>query len=133
MYPYPAEVRYRDILQKPDYFKDHNTWDELLTTKSRVWEHEQEVRLITKDPLWIHASRDIPKELYEEELVDGKEIRHYPPITGDCFESIFLGVNIFPQNKDEIIKAAKRLNPEIKIYQMTTDSEVFRLKEQLIE
>ena len=33
----------------------------------------------------------------------------------------------------EIIKAAKRLNPEIKIYQMTTDSEVFRLKEQLIE
>lgn len=46
---------------------------------------------------------------------------------------IFLGVNIFPQNKDEIIKAAKRLNPEIKIYQMTTDSEVFRLKEQLIE
>ena len=105
----------------------------LLTTKSKVWEHEQEVRLITKDPLWIHAGRDIPKELYEEELVDGKEIRHYPPITGDCFESIYLGVNMFPQNKDEIIKAAKRLNPEIKIYQMTTDSEVFRLKEQLIE
>ena len=133
MYPYPAEVRYRDILQKPDYFKDHNTWDELLTTKSRVWEHEQEVRLITKDPMWIHAERDIPQELYEEELIDGKEIRHYPLITGDCFESIYLGVNFFPRNKDEIIKAAKRLNPEIKIYQMTTDPEAFRLKEQLIE
>ena len=38
-----------------------------------------------------------------------------------------------PFDCHEIIKAAKRLNPEIKIYQMTTDSEVFRLKEQLIE
>jgi len=32
-----------------------------------------------------------------------------------------------------IIEAAKKLNPEIKIYHMTPDPEAFRLKEQLIE
>ena len=133
IYPYPAEVKYRDILQKPDYFKDHNAWDELLTTKAKEWEHEQEVRLITRKPFWIHAGRDIPKDLYEEELVDGKEIRHYPQLTGDCFESLYLGVNIFPNNKIKITKAAKELNPKIKIYQMTTDPDSFQLKEEIID
>jgi hypothetical protein len=133
MYPYPAEVKYRDINQKPDYFKDLPSWNDLLATKAKEWEHEQEVRLITKEPLWIHAGRDIPKELYNEELVDGKEIRHYPPLSSDCFESVYLGVNIFHQDRDKIIKAAKDLNPEIKIYQMTTDPEAFKLKEKEIE
>lgn len=133
LYPYPAEVKYRDIHQKPDYFKDHPSWDDLLTTKAKEWEHEQEMRLITQDPLWIHAGRCIPKEFCEEEMVDGKEIRHYPPLSADCFESVYLGVNIFRQDRDKIIKAAKKLNPEIKIYQMTTDPEAFRLKEKEIE
>ena len=133
MPPYPLEVKYRDIHQKPDYFKDFSSWNDLLTTKAKEWEHEQEVRLITKDPMWVRAGRDIPHELYEEELVDGKEIRHYPQLTGECFESIYLGVNIYPKNKDEIIEAAKKLNPEIKIYQMTIDPEAFKLKEKEIE
>ena len=133
MYPYPAEVKYRDIHQKPDYFKDIPSWNDLLTTKAKEWAHEQEVRLITKDPMWIHAGRDIPHELYEEELVDGKEIRHYPPLSADCFESVYLGVNIFRQDRDKIIKAARELNPEIKIYQMTIDPEAFKLKEKEIE
>ena len=132
-YPYPIEVKYRDIHQKPDYFKDLPSWNDLLATKAKEWEHEQEVRLITKEPLWIHAGRDIPKELYNEELVDGKEIRHYPPLSSDCFESVYLGVNIFHQDRDKIIKAAKDLNPEIKIYQMTIDPEAFKLKEKEIE
>ena len=132
MYPYPAEVKYRDIHQKPDYFKDFSSWNDLLTTKAKEWEHEQEVRLITKEPLWIHAGRDIPKELYEEDLIDGKEIKHYPPLSGDCFESVYLGVNIFHKDKEKIIKAAKELNPDIKIYQMTIDPEAFRLTEKII-
>lgn len=133
MFPYAAEVKYKDIHTKPDYFKDHPSWEDLLTTKAKEWEHEQEVRLITKDPAWVHAGRDIPQELYEEELIDGKEIRHYPQLTGDCFDSVYMGVNIFPKNKKNIIKAAKKLNPAIKIYQMTTDPEAFRLKEEIIE
>lgn len=133
MYPYPAEVKYRDIHQKPDYFKDLPSWNDLLTTKAKEWEHEQEVRLITKDPMWIHAGRDIPQKLYNEELVDGKEIRHYSPLSADCFESVYLGVNIFHQDRDKIIKTARELNPEIKIYQMTIDPEAFRLKVEIIE
>ena len=45
-----------------------------------------------------------------------------------CFESVFLGVNILPRNKAKIIDAAKKLNPNIEIYQMTLDPEAFRLK-----
>ena len=132
MYPYPAEVKYRDIHQKPDYFNDFSFWKDFLITKAKEWEHEQEVRLITRKPCWIHAGRDIPKNLYDEELVDGKEIRHYPSLSGDCFESVYLGVNIFHKDKDKIIKAAKELNPEIKIYQMETDSTAFRLTKKII-
>jgi hypothetical protein len=90
------------------------------------------VRLITKDPAWVRARMDIPKELKDKEIVDGKEIRHYPELSADCFESVYLGVNILPQKKTEIIKFAKNLNPNIKIYQMTIDLEAFRLKAEQI-
>lgn len=125
-------VKYKDILQKPNYFKDLHSWNDFLITKAKAWEHEQEVRLITKDPLWVRAGRDIPNELKNEKLVDGREIRHYPQLTADCFESVYLGVNIFPRNKTKIIKTARKLNPNIKIYQMTTDPEAFRLKAEQI-
>lgn len=133
MFPFAEEVKYKDMLPKPDYFKDHPSWIDLLTTKAKAWEHEQEVRLITKDPAWVHAGQDIPKELYDDEVVDGKEIRHYPLLAADCFESVYMGVNILPRNKDGVIKAAKKLNPKIKIYQMTLDPETFGLKGELIE
>lgn len=132
LFPFAKEVTYKDILQKPDYFKDRPSWIDLLTTKAKAWEHEQEMRLITWDPAWVHEGTDIPKELYDEEIVDGKEIRHYPNLTGDCFESVYLGVNILKRNKTKIIEAAKKLNPNIKIYQMTIDPEAFRLKAELV-
>ena len=132
MSPSVEEVKYKDILQKPDYFKDHILWIDLWTTKAKAWEHEQEVRLITKEPSWVRARMDIPKELKDKEIVDGKEIRYYPELSADCFESVYLGVNILPQKKTEIIKFAKNLNPNIKIYQMTTDLEAFRLKAEQI-
>lgn len=133
MYPSVEEVKYKDILQKPDYFKDHPSWIDLWTTKAKAWEHEQEVRLITKDPAWVRAGRDIPNELKDDEIVDGKEIRHYPQLSADCFESVYLGVNILPRNKTKIIKVARILNPNIKIYQMTTDPEAFLLRAKEIE
>ena len=122
------KVKYKDILQKPDYFKDHPSWDDLLLTKAQAWEHEQEVRIITKDPVWVHAGRYIPDEFKKEEVVDWKEIRHCLPLSRDCFESVYLGVNILPRNRAKIIDVAKKLNPNIEIYQMTLDPEAFRLK-----
>ena len=131
MFPSLQEVKYKDIIQKPDYFKDQASTYDLWTTKAKAWEHEQEVRLITKDPAWARAGRDIPEELKQDEVVDGREIRHYPQLSADCFESVYLGVNI-GKNKEEVIKVAKKLNPNIQIYQMITDSEAFRLKAEQI-
>ncbi len=131
--PDAFEVQYKDILQKTDYFKDYNSWIDLWTTKAKEWEHEQEIRLIAKDPVWIYGGRTIPDEFKKDEIVDWKEIRHYPPLSADCFESVYLGVNIFHQDRDKIIKTARELNPEIKIYQMTIDPEGFKLKEEIIE
>ena len=54
-FPYAAEVKYKNIHTKLDYFKDHPSWEDLLTTKAKEWEHEQEYRLLRRCPL---ASRE---------------------------------------------------------------------------
>ncbi|MBR4920732.1 MAG: DUF2971 domain-containing protein [Prevotella sp.] len=132
-FPFAEEVKYKDIIPKVDYFNEHPSWLELLTTKAKDWEHEQEVRLITIEPAWIDAKRCIPDEFKGEELVDGKEIRHYPSISSDCFESLYLGIKISKEDKEKLIKVAKKLNPNIKIYQMTIDPDALRLKGEIIE
>lgn len=73
--------------------------------------------------------------LYEsgkEEIVEGKEVRFYPIIGKECFDSIYLGIRIDKKMKEVIIDAAKRLNSQIKIYQMEPDPNAFRVKEILI-
>jgi len=126
------EVVYRNINDKPDYFRDRPSPSELLLTKAKDWEHEQEVRLIADHPLWVNAARDVPKEFYEEETIDGKEIRHYPRLFANCFESVYLGVNMLPRKKEQIIEIAKDLNPNICIYQITLDPNAFKLKPELL-
>ena len=133
LFPFAEEVQYRDIHQKPDYFKDHPSWIDLLTTKSKEWEHEKEVRIITKNPAWVNAGSDFPKEFEKDSVVDGLEERFYPEMSRDCFESVFLGVNILPRNKTIIINAAWKLNPTIKVYQMTLDTSAFKLKAELLD
>ena len=83
--------------------------------------------------MWVHSGRLLPQDFWDDEVIDGKEIRHYPQLTSDCFESVYLGVNILPRNRTKIIEAAKKLNPQIKIYQMTIDPEAFRLKGEIIK
>ena len=68
----------------------------------------------------------------ENESIDYKELRAYPKIGGECFDSLYLGIKIDKERKNEIIKVAKECNPNIKIYQMTVDPEAFRLKEELV-
>jgi len=122
------EVKYRDINEKPDFFRDRPSPSDMLLTKAKDWEHEQEVRLIAQDPYWANAARDVPREFDEEESIDGKEIRHYPRITADCFESVYLGVNMLPRKKEQIIEIARDLNPNIRIFQITPDPNAFKLK-----
>lgn len=135
------EVQYRDVIEKPDYF--HGTRDYfhyLLSTKAKDWAHEQEVRLLLIDPTpaWnnnnpFFAPMGLPYKPKRKEVVDWKEVRAYPHLGGECFESLYLGLKVGKEEKEKIVKEARKCNPDINIYQMTIDPEAFRLKEQLIE
>ena len=122
------EVQYKDIIEKPDFFeRKEDLWSYQLSTKAKVWEHEQEVRLVIVDP-----SRKtpcyVPSELKNKEIIDYKEIRFVPKLGGECYDSVYLGVNIDDEMRNEIIEAAKNLNPNIKIYQMKANANAFKLQ-----
>lgn len=135
------EVQYKDVIEKPDYFHDAEDFFRYqLTTKAKAWEHEQEVRLLLVDPTpaWnnsnpYYAPMGLPYKPQRKEVVDWKEVRAYPHLGGECFESLYLGIKIGKEEKVKIIKEARRCNPDIKIYQMTIDSEAFRLKGQIVD
>lgn len=57
-------------------------------------------------------------------------MRFYPVVDRNSFEFVYLGLRIDADKKKEVINAARQLNPNIKIYQMTIDPEAFRLKEE---
>lgn len=122
------EVQYRDVVNDPSSMKDPN--DFLcyhFATKAKEWQHEQEVRLIAYDPSPVHM-RLLPYQNDNEGSIPWKEVRAFLEIGGECFESVFLGINIDKKDKDNIIKVARRCNPNIKLYQMTIDPEAFKLK-----
>ena len=127
------EVQYKDIIEKPDFFKrEQDLWTYQLSTKAKVWEHEQEVRLIIVDPSMM-TPYYIPKEFDKKEIIDYKEIRFVPKLGGECYDSVYLGVNIDDEMRNKIVKAAKNQNPNIKIYQMKADANAFKLQtEQII-
>lgn len=136
------EVQYRDIIVRPDYFHScQDCFRYQLSTKAKAWEHEQEVRLVLIDPTPAgsinhpcFAPMALPyKPKDENDVIDWKEVRAYPRIGGECFDVLYLGININKEEKEKIIKVAHLCNPEIIIYQMTIDPEVFRLKEEIIE
>jgi hypothetical protein len=126
------EVQYKNIIDKPDYFNDRiDYYRYQYSTKAKEWEHEQEVRLLLIDPSQIFTPMGLPYDP-EGETVDWKEVRAYPKIGGECFDSLYLGIKIDEEKKTDIIKAALTLNPDIKIYQMEIDPKAFRLKEKQI-
>ena len=70
----------------------------------------------------------------DDTCMDEKKFRAFLDIGGECFESVYMGVNLNKNlgTKEKIIKAARKCNPDIKIYQMTIDPEAFQLKEEQI-
>lgn len=134
------EVQYKDVIEKPDYFRDFGIfYDYLLSTKAKAWEHEQEVRLVLLDPIPAGIASPpffaplgvLNKPRKRQKIIDWKEVRLYPHLGGECFDSLYLGINMADDKKERIIEAARRCNPDIKIYQMKVDSEAFQLKEEL--
>lgn len=130
---FDMEVQYKDIIEKPDYFHDAKDYYRYqLSTKAKAWEHEREVRLILIDPSLAFIPMSLPYTPQEGETTDWKEVRAYPKIGGECFESLYLGIKIDEAEKEKIIKIARKCNPNIKIYQMKIDPDAFRLKEEQI-
>lgn len=127
------EVQYRDIIEKPDYFQDRtNFFLYQMCTKAKDWQHEQEVRMFILNP--SPRNMDLPyKPKDKNKIIDWKEMRVYPKIGGECFESLHLGVNMDKKEREKIIKIASDLNAGVKIYQMEINSNAFRLDSKLIE
>ena len=121
------EVKYRDIIDRHDTTNDSY----LFTTKAKEWQHEQEVRLVSYDPSPEYM-RLLPGQDEKDGPIPWKTIRAFLDIGGECFESVYLGVNISKKDKEKVIKVAHKCNPDIKIYQMTIDPKAFRLKEELV-
>ena len=135
------EIQYKEIINRPDYFNKYEDYFRYqLSTKAKEWEHEQEVRLVLMRPIPAnipnHSSMVSMALPYEPEdrnkAIDWKEVRAYHKIGGECFESVYLGVNIDEYKRNQIIKVAKKLNPDIKIYQMKVDADAFRLQPEQI-
>ena len=120
------EVQYRDIVNKPDYYRDREDFFSYqVYTKAKAWEHEQEVRLFIYDPSPMFMKL-LPFQ-HDKTEFNHKEIRTFVTIGAECFESLYLGARINPTNKEKIIQLARTLNPNIKIYQMEADPNAFSL------
>ncbi len=141
------EVQYRDVVNEPSSMKDSN--DFLcyhFATKAKEWQHEKEVRLVAYEPSPMYMRLLLEKDKKEGIICQKvKQLfckhkkapidwgRAFLDIGGECFESVYLGINMDKKDKEEIINAARKCNPCIKIYQMIIDPEAFRLNEKLIK
>ena len=134
--PLMFEVQYRDILTRIDaYYSEEPYWYYLWRTKAKEWEYEQEVRFIVLNQnhkYVAHTPYLIEQIRSGRKMFDWKEIHHYRPLKGNCFESIYFGVNTNPDDKEKIIKHMHNLNPNIKLFQMRVDENAFRLKVEKI-
>lgn len=127
--PYGRDVQYRDVVNKPNYYRDRDDFFNYhVYTKAKAWEHEQEVRLFIYKPSPMFMSL-LPFQ-HDRNEFDHKEIRTFVRLSAECFESIYLGVKIDTGVKEDIIKLAKKLNPDIKVYQMHVNSSSFSVVEK---
>lgn len=117
------EVQYKNIIEKPDYFRNMDKLDFLryqIGTKAKDWEHEEEVRLYTRGNRFMN-------------LLNYNKEPYFLTINGECFETLYLGVRIEDNDKNKIVNAARKSNPKIMIYQMATDTVAFKLNTEALE
>jgi hypothetical protein len=134
--PLVIEVQYQDIIERPSAYRPkEDMFSYQWRTKSKDWSYEQEVRLVIPRPHQMYAA--LTSEQMERskrnETLDWRELHHYMPLKGECFESIYFGVNTEPTIKEKIIQYAReKLNPQIKLNQMRVDENAFRLRAEVI-
>lgn len=132
--PFVLDVQYKDIIERPNaYSSSNDLFNYQWQTKAEEWDYEQEVRLVMPSPSPKYAALTSTQAEHPKEAWDWREIHHYMPLKGECFESIYFGVNTDASEKKEVSKFAReRLNPHIKLYQMRVDENAFRLQPDII-
>ena len=132
--PLVFDVQYQDIIERPNAYRSaQDRFSYQWRTKAKEWEYEQEVRLVVLEPNPMYAAHTPEQAKHPKKELDWREMHHYMPLKGECFESIYFGVNTDPAEKGKIIKYVReKLNPQIKLYQMRVDDEAFRLKAEVI-
>ena len=83
-------------------------------------------------PTMESAALTPEQDEHPEEVWDSRDIHHYIDLKGECFDSIYFGVNTDEADKDWIIRLARNLNPHINLFQMLIDANAFRLNPQRI-
>lgn len=133
--PLVLDVQYQDIIERPNaYHTTKDLFSYQWQTKAKEWEYEQEVRLVIPKPSPIYAAFTPQQAKLTKGIWDWREIRHYMPLKGECFESIYFGVNIDEQEKEKIIQfVRKKLNPHINLYQMRVYADAFRIQPEFIK
>jgi hypothetical protein len=128
--PLVIDVQYKEIIERPNAYRSAEDWFRYQwQTKAKDWEYEKEVRLVMPEPCSIYAALTPDQAAHPKEVWDWREIHHYMPLKGECFESIYFGVNTDASEKEKICKYAReKLNPQIKLYQMRVDENAFRLQ-----
>ena len=134
--PLVIEVQYQDIIERPSAYRPtEDMFSYQWRTKAKDWSYEQEVRLVIPRPHQMYAALT-PEQMERSkrnETLDLRELHHYMPLKGECFESIYFGVNTESTIKEKIIQYAReKLNPQIKLYQMRVDENAFRLNPERI-
>lgn len=133
--PLVLDVQYTDIIERPSgYPLSPEIFDYQWKTKAKDWEYEQEVRLVMPDPSFAYAALTPEQAKHPKESWDWREIHRYMPLKGECFESIYFGVNTDPTEKEKMVQyVLKKLNPQISLYQMHVDENAFKLIPEKIE
>ena len=131
--PLILKVQYQDIIERPNGGRcSKETLHYQWKTKAKDWAYEKEVRIVIPRPSMRYAALTPEQAKHPKEEWDIREIHHYMPLKGECFDSIYFGVNTNEAEKDWIIAHARKQNPNIHLYQMTVDANAFRLNPQRI-
>lgn len=133
--PLVIDVQYKEIIERPNAYRSAEDWFRYQwQTKAKEWEYEKEVRLVVPNPCSIYAALTPDQAEHPKEERDWREIHHYMPLKGECFESIYFGVNTDASEKEKICKYAReKINSQIKLYQMRVDENAFKLQPDLIK
>ena len=134
VHPLVLDVQYKDIIERPDgYCNTMDSFNYQWKTKAKAWAYEQEVRLVMPRPSYMYAALTPEQVEHPKDVWERGDIHIYMPLKPECFDSIYLGVNTDEAEKEWIIKYARKMNPQIKLFQMKVDDNAFKLQPEAIK